>query len=45
MPRESLITSYFDEIIITDVIEAENKHLEDLTLGKAAAQTGKHRWT
>jgi N-acyl-D-amino-acid deacylase len=33
MPRESLITSYFDEIIITDVVKAENK---------AAAQTGKH---
>jgi N-acyl-D-amino-acid deacylase len=42
MPRESLITSYFDEIIITDVMKAENKHLEGLTLRKAAAQTGKH---
>ena len=42
MPRESLITSYFDEIIITDVAKPENKHLEGLTLRKAAAQTGKH---
>jgi N-acyl-D-amino-acid deacylase len=42
MPRESLITSYFDEIIITDVVKAENKSLEGLTLRKAAAQTGKH---
>jgi N-acyl-D-aspartate/D-glutamate deacylase len=42
MPRESLITSYFDEIIITDCVKAENKYLEGLTLRKAAAQTGKH---
>jgi N-acyl-D-amino-acid deacylase len=42
MPRESLITSYFDEIIITDCMKAENKNLEGLTLRKAAAQTGKH---
>src|SRR5579871_6283889 len=42
MPRESLITSYFDEIIITDCVKPENKHLEGLTLRKAAAQTGKH---
>jgi N-acyl-D-aspartate/D-glutamate deacylase len=42
MPRESLITSYFDEIIITDCAKAENKSLEGLTLRKAAAQTGKH---
>jgi N-acyl-D-amino-acid deacylase len=42
MPRESLITSYFDEIIITQVEKPENKHLEGLTLRKAAAQTGKH---
>jgi len=42
MPRESLITSYFDEIIITDCVKAENKSLEGLTLRKAAAQTGKH---
>jgi len=42
MPRESLITSYFDEIIITDCAKAENKNLEGLTLRKAAAQTGKH---
>jgi N-acyl-D-aspartate/D-glutamate deacylase len=42
MPRESLITSYFDQIIITDCVKAENKNLEGLTLRKAAAQTGKH---
>jgi len=42
MPRESLITSYFDEIIITDCVKPENKGLEGLTLRKAAAQTGKH---
>jgi N-acyl-D-amino-acid deacylase len=42
MPRESLITSYFDEIIITDCVKPENKKLEGLTLRKAAAQTGKH---
>jgi N-acyl-D-amino-acid deacylase len=42
MPRESLITSYFDQIIITDCTRAENKALEGLTLRDAAAQTGKH---
>jgi len=42
MPRESLITSYFDQIIITDCMRAENKPLEGLTLATAAAQTGKH---
>jgi N-acyl-D-amino-acid deacylase len=42
MPRESLITSYFDQIIITDCVKAENKNFEGLTLRKAAAQTGKH---
>jgi N-acyl-D-aspartate/D-glutamate deacylase len=42
MPRESLITSYFDQIIITDCVKPENKSLEGLTLRKAAAQTGKH---
>jgi N-acyl-D-amino-acid deacylase len=42
MPRESLITSYFDEIIITECTRAENKPLEGLTLRKAAAQTRKH---
>lgn len=41
MPRESLITSYFDQIIITDCVKPENKKLEGLTLRKAAAQTGK----
>jgi N-acyl-D-amino-acid deacylase len=41
MPRESLITSYFDEIIITDCVKPENKNLEGLTLRKAATQTGK----
>lgn len=41
MPRESLITASFDEIIITECTRAENKHLEGLTLRKAAAQTGK----
>jgi N-acyl-D-aspartate/D-glutamate deacylase len=41
MPRESLITSYFDEIIITDCVKPENKSLEGLTLRKAATQTGK----
>ena len=42
MPRESLITSYFDEIIITECTRAENKPLEGLTLKVAAQQTGKH---
>ncbi|HTY55122.1 MAG TPA: amidohydrolase family protein [Candidatus Binataceae bacterium] len=42
MPRESLVTSYFDQIVITDCIKAENKHLEGLTLRKAAVETGKH---
>jgi N-acyl-D-aspartate/D-glutamate deacylase len=42
MPRESLITSYFDQIIITDCVKPENKNFEGLTLRKAAAQTGKH---
>ncbi len=42
MPRESLVTSYFDEIIITDCTQAANKQLEGLTLRKAAVQTGKH---
>ena len=42
MPRESLVTSYFDQIIITDCTRAENKPLEGLTLRNAAAQTGKH---
>jgi len=42
MPRESLITSYFDEIIITDCVKLENKKFEGLTLRKAAAQSGKH---
>jgi N-acyl-D-amino-acid deacylase len=42
MPRESLITSYFDEIIITDCVKPENKKFEGLTLRKAAAQSGKH---
>jgi len=42
MPRESLITSYFDQIIITDCVKPENKNFEGLTLRKAAAQTAKH---
>jgi len=42
MPRESLITSYFDEIIITECAKPENKGVEGLTLRKAAARTGKH---
>jgi N-acyl-D-aspartate/D-glutamate deacylase len=41
MPRESLIVSYFDQIIITECANKENKHLEGLTLRKAATQTGK----
>jgi N-acyl-D-aspartate/D-glutamate deacylase len=41
MPRESLI-SYFDQIIITECVRPENKHLEGLTMGDAAARTGKH---
>ena len=41
MPRESLVTSYFDEIIITECTKPENKALEGLTLRKAAIQTGK----
>ena len=42
MPRESLITSYFDEIIIAECTRAENKPLEGLTLRSAAAETSKH---
>src|SRR5260370_41303209 len=42
MPRESLITSYFDEIIITEVAEPEREHLQGLTLRKAPAHTAKH---
>jgi len=42
LPRESLITSYFDGIIITDCVKAENKSFEGLTLRQAAAQTSKH---
>jgi len=42
MPRESLVTSYFDEIIITECRRPENKPLEGLTLRSAAAQTSKH---
>ena len=42
MPRESLITSYFDQMIITDCVKAENKNFEGLTLRKAATQSGKH---
>ena len=41
MPRESLVTSYFDQIIITECTKAENKPLEGLTLRNAATQTGK----
>jgi len=42
MPRESLITSYFDQIIITECVARENRNLEGLTLRKAADQLGKH---
>ncbi len=42
MPRESLITSYFDQIIITECVARENRNLEGLTLRKAAEQSGKH---
>jgi N-acyl-D-amino-acid deacylase len=42
MPRESLITSYFDEIIITECKRAENDPLAGLTLRDAAARTSKH---
>jgi N-acyl-D-aspartate/D-glutamate deacylase len=41
LPRESLITSYFDQMIITECVKPENKNLEGLTLRKAATQTGK----
>jgi N-acyl-D-amino-acid deacylase len=41
MPRESLVTSYFDQIIITECTKEENRAFEGLTLRKAAAQTGK----
>src|SRR5579883_740831 len=41
MPRESLITSYFDQIVITECAKAENKKFEGLTLRQAAAQSGK----
>jgi len=42
MPRESLITSSFDQIISTECVKPENKQFEGLTLRKAAAQSGKH---
>ncbi len=42
MPMDGLITC-FDEIIITDCVRSENKHLEGLTLAQAAERTGKHQ--
>jgi len=42
MPRESLITNYFDQMIITECVKPENKKFEGLTLRQAAAQTSKH---
>jgi len=42
MPRESLITNYFDQMIITECAKPENKKFEGLTLRQAAAQTSKH---
>jgi N-acyl-D-aspartate/D-glutamate deacylase len=42
MPRESLITNYFDQMIITECVKPENKKYEGLTLRQAAAQTSKH---
>jgi N-acyl-D-amino-acid deacylase len=41
MPRESLITNYFDEIIITECQEPRNKRFEGMTLRLAAKETGK----
>ena len=41
MPMDGLITC-FDEIIITDCVQAENKYLEGLTIAQAAERTGKH---
>ncbi len=43
MPRESLITNYFDEIIITECEKPENKHLEGLTLRLAAQRNRQAR--
>ena len=41
MPRESLITNYFDEIIITECQNPANKKFEGMTLRLAAKETGK----
>jgi N-acyl-D-amino-acid deacylase len=41
MPRESLVTSFFDEIIITECVKPENKKFEGMTLRLAAKDTGK----
>ena len=45
MPRESLITNYFDEIIITECSKPENKKFEGMTLRLAAKETGKESLT
>ncbi len=42
MPRESLITNYFDEIIITQCERPEHKRFEGMTLRLAALETKRH---
>src|SRR6202790_747231 len=41
LPREGLITSLFDQIVITQVIDEKLRHLEGLTLRKAGERDGK----
>ena len=41
MPREGLITSFFDQIVITQVIDDKLRHLEGMTLRKAGERDGK----
>jgi N-acyl-D-aspartate/D-glutamate deacylase len=41
LPREGLITSFFDQIVITQVIDEKLRHLEGLTLRKAGERDGK----
>jgi hypothetical protein len=41
LPREGLITSFFDQIVITQVIDDQLRHLEGMTLRKAGERDGK----
>jgi N-acyl-D-amino-acid deacylase len=41
LPREGLITSFFDQIVITQVIDDKLRHLEGMTLRKAGERDGK----